>query len=394
MFSEKARKIADAILYEGYLLYPYLASALKNRQRFNFGVLSSGDEFGFQVLVRADETPMASIKFRFLHLQTRQVVDENNANVERLEVDGALLQTWQEAVEREIDLQIGLRDGFAAQNFSFAAALSETILSDGKAKIVRAIEAISGKVEIESQQRGENLFRLSVKIFNSSETAALSRSFVSTHALLLVENGAFVSLLEFADEFADEVSKLNQNKLFPVLIANNEMLASPIILYDFPIVAPESDGDFFDATEIDELLTLRILTLTDREKSEAASLDPRAAKILAQAENNNLANLHGTWRALEQPQMSKHDLKINQKVILKPKPRGDVFDLILAGKTATVIRLETDFDDKTHIVVTIDDDEGADLSTGKSVAHQFFFEPDEVEIINILRDKDAENRKA
>jgi hypothetical protein len=79
------------------------------------------------------------------------------------------------------------------------------------------------------------------------------------------------------------------------------MLCSPIILYDYPEVAAESPGDFFDATEIDEMLALRILTLSDEEKQVMAACDRRAR---AQHERTTamsatqLADLHGATRAL------------------------------------------------------------------------------------------------
>ena len=58
------------------------------------------------------------------------------------------------------------------------------------------------------------------------------------------------------------------------------MLSSPIILYDYPALAPESPGPFCDSTEIDELLTLRVMTLTDEEKNEARATDERARAII------------------------------------------------------------------------------------------------------------------
>ena len=389
MFSEKARQIADAILYEGYLLYPYRASALKNRQRFNFGVIHPQAEFQAQILVAAPETASILVRLRFLHLQTRQVVDENGNLVERLEAGGEIFQTWQEAIEREVDAQIFLsdkNDGNSETKFAFTAEWSETRLNQSRAKIVRTSESIEGAIKIETEKRGENLFRVTLKIINQSENvelAALSRSFVSTHALLRAADGDFVSLLEFSAEFSGEVAGLKQNGLFPVLVERDVMLASPIILYDFPSVAPESDGDFFDATEIDELLTLRILTMTDEEKNEAARLDPRAQKILAQAENSRHSTLHGVWRATEQAEKpAQKELKIKQKVVLRPKPHGDIFDLVLDGKIATVIGLEVDFEGKPYVVVVLDDDEGKDLGWDKFVGHRFFFDPEEVEVID------------
>ncbi len=79
------------------------------------------------------------------------------------------------------------------------------------------------------------------------------------------------------------------------------MLSSPIILYDHPEVAPESQGDLFDATEIDEILALRVLTLTDDEKDEARRTDARAAAIVDRIDAMSpevWARLHGAMRPL------------------------------------------------------------------------------------------------
>ncbi|HUC30940.1 MAG TPA: hypothetical protein VMR80_15190, partial [Candidatus Acidoferrum sp.] len=79
------------------------------------------------------------------------------------------------------------------------------------------------------------------------------------------------------------------------------MLASPIILYDYPQIAPESAGDLFDGTEIDEILSLRIMTLTDEEKREIRASDDRARQILERTENmpaEQFMKLHGTVRGM------------------------------------------------------------------------------------------------
>ncbi|MBV8995805.1 MAG: hypothetical protein JO287_19360 [Pseudonocardiales bacterium] len=80
------------------------------------------------------------------------------------------------------------------------------------------------------------------------------------------------------------------------------MLSSPILMdYDYPQVSPESPGDLFDATEIDEILSLRTLTLTDDEKLEARATDPRAAAIIDRVEEfpqEVLERLHGAIRSL------------------------------------------------------------------------------------------------
>ncbi len=74
-------------------------------------------------------------------------------------------------------------------------------------------------------------------------------------------------------------------RAWPVLVGEpgetDTMLSAPIILYDYPQIAPESPGDLFDSTEIDEILTLRILTLTDEEKRAMAAVDDRAGAARA-----------------------------------------------------------------------------------------------------------------
>jgi len=83
--------------------------------------------------------------------------------------------------------------------------------------------------------------------------------------------------------------------------AHDLLLSSPIILYDYPQIAPESPGDLFDGAEIDEILTLRILTLTDDEKAELRQGDAQARALLERTEAlgpAELRSLHGGIRQL------------------------------------------------------------------------------------------------
>jgi hypothetical protein len=93
--------------------------------------------------------------------------------------------------------------------------------------------------------------------------------------------------------------------VWPVLVGEpgqrDTLLVSPIILYDYPQIAPESAGDLCDGTEIDEILMLRIMTLTDEEKREMRCLDDRACEILERAElmsQEQLMKMHGAVRGL------------------------------------------------------------------------------------------------
>ena len=77
------------------------------------------------------------------------------------------------------------------------------------------------------------------------------------------------------------------------------MLSSPIILYDHPTIAPESPGDLFDGTEIDQLLIFNVLTLSDEEKEEMRASDLRGREILERCESlspEELMRLNGTFR--------------------------------------------------------------------------------------------------
>ena len=79
------------------------------------------------------------------------------------------------------------------------------------------------------------------------------------------------------------------------------MLSSPIILYDYPQIAPESPGSLFDGTEIDEILTLRIMTLTDDEKREMRNADDRARQILERTETlpaEQFMKMHGAMKGV------------------------------------------------------------------------------------------------
>jgi hydrogenase maturation protease len=185
-----------------------------------------------------------------------------------------------------------------------------------------------------------------------------------------------------------------QEGCWPVLVgregSHDTLLASPIILYDYPQIAPESPGDLFDGCEIDEILTLRILTMTDAEKTEAAGADPRVAALLRRTEalsEDDMAKMHGalrTPRAFPKPALASlnaggDELAVGARVRLKPRPGGDVFDIVLAGKIAIIEAIERDFEDRIHVAVTIEDDPGREFGMDRFPGHRFFFSREEIE---------------
>jgi hydrogenase maturation protease len=242
--------------------------------------------------------------------------------VESLRVGERLYQTWQEAEEREVVLGeiplAGLLDRPRVQPFTFPGGRrAEPVRGPGgevRGVLVREQQAVSGVVEVAAVEAADGLFRLTLRVLNRTPLAdagrrsrddALLHSLVSAHALLGVRGGAFVSLLDPPDCWRAAAAACRNVGVWPVLVGAegqaDTVLASPIILYDYPQVAPESPGDFFDGTEIDEMLTLRVLTLTDEEKRAMAAVDERAGDLLARTEalaRDQLRSLHGTVRGL------------------------------------------------------------------------------------------------
>jgi hydrogenase maturation protease len=289
-------QIADAILYEGYILYPYRASALKNGQRWNFGVLypsayaaaqQGSDAATMQCECLARGVDRLSVMVRFLHLVTRE--------------------NWQEAVAREIKA-----DEPGRHPFMFLAREDRD-----ESGVVRRQEQIEGVIEVKERPVTGGWSRVSVHISNcgvfdvpsvdsaawSAREAAQRRSLVSTHAILRVAGGEFASLLDPPEELRQLSAQCSNVGLWPVLAGDatppDTMLASPIILYDYPQIAPESPGALFDGTEIDEILSLRILTLTDEEKREMRETDPKARRLLERTEAldpEQWMQLHGVMR--------------------------------------------------------------------------------------------------
>jgi hypothetical protein len=288
---DPVRQIADAVLYEGYILWPYRRSALKNQRRFTFGGVyprahsarHPDDRFIMRTecLVEGD-APEVDVRVRFLHMVHRQVLDASRQPVDELTAGGERHLSWQESVEREI----------ATGPFAIAAGSQEEPLGEAGA-IVRSWEPLEGSVAVSAQALAPGLRRMTVQVanttpFEGTREQALRRTLCSTHTILRVSAGAFVSLTDPPGELQAAAGACHNEGTWPVLVgepgAHDTLLSSPIILEDHPRIAPESPGDLFDGGEIDALLTLNILSLTDEEKAEMRGTDPRAREILERTE--------------------------------------------------------------------------------------------------------------
>jgi hypothetical protein len=408
---DAARRIADAVLYEGYLLYPYRAGAVKNKLRWQFGVYvppgftvteepSAGQT---ECLVESGET--VHLRSRFLHVQARTS-------------EGA--EPYDEAAEREVDAVWPLAELLEGERVHETRIPGGSETVDGVTRTWQPLD-VRIRASAERPPGPYGVVRLRVRLENTGawtgeeRSEALRHSLVAAHTMIALTGGVFVSLTD-PPEWARPAAEACENlHTWPVVIEDDLVLSSPIILEDRPRIAPESPGDLFDATEIDEILSLRTLTLTDEEKREARATDPRAAEIIDRVDAmppELLERLHGAIRSpgprrgwdadkdevpaltTEEPwwdpgadasvdpetdriTVAGHEVGKGSKVRLRPAGRADAQDMFVAGRTATVEAVLFDVDGSQHLAVTIDDDPGTDLR--RAQGRYWYFAPDEVE---------------
>ncbi len=310
MIGASVERVARALLYEGYLLYPYRRSAVKNRQRFNFGVIYPEPysraqagidpwEMQTECLVEGGASTGLEVTVRFLHLFARAAKPGESE--------------WHEAIERDVTVRVAALGELLAiprsQPFRFPAA-------DQPGRQL----GLEGRLELSADLAAEGVFLVRVGVANltpldadtmGNRNEVMLRSLVSTHTILRAGGGQFLSLIDPPATLKAAAAACRNVGTWPVLAGDNgardTMLSSPIILYDFPSIAPESPGDFFDGTEMDEMLTLRILTMTDEEKREMAATDERARLLLERTEASSaeeLLRMHGVLRQIRAPEDS------------------------------------------------------------------------------------------
>jgi hypothetical protein len=411
---EAARAVADTVLYEGYLLYPYRASAAKNHSRWQFGVLgppraaaaafAEPPSLEMQCLLAAGPAGTVTVHLRFLQLQAREVQDGSDLPVPELTVAGQRVLSWDEAVEREITLPAVPLRGTAEFPVTVPGGADEEPL-DGEGRIVRRRWPLAARVRTTVEADGD-LLRLTVTVTNAHPGAVTGKdetvrhSLLGTHLLIEAHDAAFVSVQEPPPAAAAAAARCRQERCWPVLAGSSGLLLGvPIILYDHPRLAEQSPGALFDATEIDEILTLRVMTMTDEEKAEARATDPRAATIVDRCDNlapPDLARLHGArldpepgtpwWDPAADAAVDPETDTVliagvrvakDSLVRVHPTRRADAQDLFFAGQVARVTAVLSDVDGATHVAVVLVDDPAADLHDW--FGRYFYFAPDELE---------------
>ncbi|WP_069160119.1 hypothetical protein [Nocardia altamirensis] len=427
----RARAVADAVLYEGYLLYPYRASSRKNQSRWQFGVLGPdgaaaagvGEESSLSAdcLIEATAATTLTLSVRFLQLQRRAVEDRDGVRIAELKAGGRSYLTWDEAVERECVFgPLPLAAATRPLLVPGGSEVEEIATASGKSagRLVRTRLPLAGELEL-SVVDDDGYVRLTALVRNTGAAAtdqrdAIARSLIGAHVIVEVTDGQFISLLEPPDEAAAAVSRCARDRCFPVLAGppgdRSLLLISPIILYDHPEIAEQSEGPLFDSTEIDEILTLRVMTMTDEEKAQARATDPRAGEIIDRCDAMTpeaMQQLHGVlrdpnagqpplippvpegvdwWDPLAdnavQPQSDAVSIagvrvRRGSRVRLRPSRRADAHDLFYDGKVARVTSVHEDVEGRAHVGVVIEDDPAADLHDW--YGRYLYFAPDEIE---------------
>jgi hypothetical protein len=436
---ESARAVADAVLYEGYILYPYRASAPKNQVRWQWGVLmptavaaldSSERSWSRTEVVIDGRPPAVRLRVRFLQVQRRQVENAVGDGVDRLEAGDTVYVPWDEAREHEVEVQVPLLGGGIDATFDIGGGEEAEELADGAGRLVRMCAPLRVGVVVSATRPASPypVTLVTVRIENRTPVPDvapddrpgwLRHALVACNTILEVEGASFVSLLDPPEWAKGFVGQCVNEGVFPVLAGPADqagvVLSSPIILYDHPELAAQSESAFFDGLEIDELLSLRTMTLSEQERREARGTDPRVASLLREVDDmppDLWERLHGTVRYLDamtgvvppdgsapeaadvpwwdpgsdtsvSPEtdairIGATDVRRGTRVVLRPGVRrADAYDMFLAGRTATVAAVLHDVDGNRHLAVTVDEDPGSELKA--SHGRYLYFAPDEVE---------------
>jgi hypothetical protein len=355
-------RLLSTLLYEGYALYPYTPGATKNVTPAPFGIVYPP--------VYAAGGPHTFDRARM------QLVLEPGETVT------GILAFLEESGERRVELEADATVEFAFDDVQGRVRLATTPLDGG---LVRVAMCVHNTTEVP-----EGLDR----------AGALRASLRSTHLIAHAPGGRFASPISPGPTAAAAVAACEHINIFPVLATENDdtVLGATIVLPDHPQIAPESHGDLFDATEIEEALLLHVLALSDAERAAIAEQDPKVREILARAEAEGpeaLKRLHGrvTVTDLEpahrpgpadvagEPTISVGGVtfKRGSKVRLRPGPGAAPQDGVWSGRVATIERIYRDYEDGVHLAVTVDDDPGQELM--RDIGRYLYFKPAEVEVV-------------
>ncbi len=244
---EDLEELVSSLLYEGYALYPYTPEATKNATPTPFGIVyppvyaaecaGAFDHARLECLAEPEPRTTLSVTLRYLSSSG----ERHHAQEQRVELGPAAVG---ERISAEFD--------------SGRLTLRSEVLDGGRA-LVRCC-----------------VHNTVLAAAGLDRASALARSLISTHIVVTLSAGRFVSPLETGCESVN---------VWPVLAGaeDDTILGAPIVLPDHPRIAPQSHGNLFDNTEIEEALVLHVHSLTDSERRQAAGEDPVVREMIQRA---------------------------------------------------------------------------------------------------------------
>ncbi|HEV2924506.1 MAG TPA: hypothetical protein VGW98_10760 [Solirubrobacteraceae bacterium] len=387
---DPVEQLIDSLLYEGYALYPYTPGAAKNATPTPFGIVyppnyaaglaSTFDHLELRCVLEAPRDARIGAEVRFL----AATGERHEAVAQRLEL---------------ADTSVGALEGSSPGAGRSLSREAEVGVGDAGRLLVTLI--------LHAQELDAGIHELALRIANRTPCAhgldragALARSLLSTHPILRVSGGRFISPLE------RPCASVNT---FPVLASDTDdaLIGGAIVLPEHPQIAPESRGGLFDSTEIEEALLLHVKVLSEAERTEIERQDPVVREMVARAAAatpEDILALHGrvTMRdparagarspVTETPPEEPPELvdptageeyadvdgvrfRRSGKVRIRPGPDADLHARMLDGRIATIERVMVDYDGKVHLGVTIDGDPGQELlrDSGRFL---YFFAPE------------------
>jgi len=389
-------ELAETLLMEGYALYPYTPGASKNSTPTPFGIVyppayavdspTTYDHLRLQVIAEVDDPQTATLAIEVLFLEPSG--------------------PRHEAAKRRIELP--------------ATTLAQ--LEVEPVTVPFAFEHVQGRVRMTAQAFGAGLVRVTSCVHNTTEVAegldrpgALRSSLLSTHVMARIAGVGGVGSPRLLSPTAPPEHAVTANmacanvNTFPVLASREDdvVLGAAIVLPDHPQLAPESRGDLFDGTEIEEALLLHVLALSDGEVDAIAEQDPAIREMVRRAAATTpeeFAKLRGRitikdvvpdappretlmgmptfgeeLRGEQQVHVSGVTYRLGDHVRLRPETGRNAQDHLLDGRSATIERIYIDYSEIVHLCVTIDEDPGQVLM--RDIGRYLYFKPDEVEMI-------------
>ena len=440
--ARRGRRVADAVLFEGYLLYPYRASAQKNRLRWQFGVLTppgfpdEPDRSRTEVLLERRPGAVLHLRLRFLQLRARSVHDTERPPRRRagrrrrpaLPLGGGRAAGGRRRAPR--------RRAGRSHTVPFALPAEHDVEPVTGGRVERRCLPLNGRLVVAAEPLPGpyDVLRLRIDVVNDSacpdgapREVALRTSLIAAHTLVAVTAGAFLSATDPPEWALPATRELDNRHTWPVLAGPDGRTDLLLSSADHPRRPPaarsgEPDGPVRRHRDRRDPQPAhagahrrgegggagdgpargrgrrRRGRHAARDLGAPARGDPHRCAAGVAGDPRTTSSAPGTTRcsrrtcrggipaptppSIPRPTPSSSAARRSPRAAgccCGPRPGGDAQDLFLAGLPATVHAVLHDVDGEVHVAVSVDDDPAAELQ----VAHGRFryFHPDEIEVV-------------